>query len=110
MQQSINITMNMLEYNELVNSLNDLRNKFCSLAKEKQNLEWSSTDMSYIRDLIDVIFFSFAFIVPDESDSATKEVLPEAKLSNVLSNDESNSAIDALQRAIEKTRDIVSRM
>lgn len=110
MQQTINVTMNMLEYNELVNSLNDLRNQFCAFVKEEKNLMWSSSDMSYIRDLIDVIFFSIAIIVPDESDSATKEVIPEAKISNVLSNDESNSAIDALQRAIEKTRDIVSRM
>ena len=110
MQQSINITMNMLEYNELVNSLNDLRNKFCSLAKEKQNLVWDSSDFSFIRDTIDVIFFSFACIVPDEEESPSSDKIPEAKLSNVLSNDESNSAIDALQRAIEKTRDIVSRM
>lgn len=110
MQQTINITMNMLEYNELVNSLNDLRNKFCSLANEKQNLIWSSSDFSFIRDTIDVIFFSFAFIVPDEEKSPSSEKIPEAKISNVLSNAEANSAVDALQRAIEKTRDIVSRM
>ena len=110
MQQSINITMNMLEYNELVNSLNDLRNKFCSLVKENQNLLWSSSDMSYIRDLIDVIFFSIAIIIPEESQSPSNDIVPEAAIHNVLSNDESNSAIDALQRAIEKTRDLVSKM
>ena len=110
MKQTINITMNMLEYNELVNSLNELRNQFCSLVAEKQNLVWASTDMSYIRDLIDVIFFSFAFISPDESESPTNEIFPEANIHNVLSNSEANSAVDALQRAIEKTRDIVSRM
>ena len=110
MTQSINIAMNMLEYNELVNSLNDLRNQFCNLVSEKKNLEWASNDMSYIRDLIDVIFFSFAFIVPDEEKSPSSDKIPEAKISNVLSNDESNSAIDALQRAIDKTREIVSKM
>ena len=110
MTQTINITMNMLEYNELVNSLNDLRNQFCSLVNEKKNLVWSSTDMSYIRDLIDVIFFSLAFISPDESESPSNEIIPEAKIQNVLSNDEANSAITALEKAIEKTRDIVSRM
>jgi hypothetical protein len=110
MQQTINITMNMLEYNELVNSLNDLRNQFCKLVSEKQNLVWASTDMSYIRDLIDVLFFSFAFISPDESESPTNELLPEAKITNVLSNAESNSAITALEKAIEKTREIVSKM
>lgn len=110
MQQTINLTMNMLEYNELVESLNDLRNHFCNLFNEKKDLLFSSPDMSYIRELIEIIFFSIAIVIPDESDSATKEVPSEAKIDNVLTNDESNSAIDALQRAIEKTRDIVSRM
>ena len=110
MQQSINITMNMLEYNELVNSLNDLRNKFCSLANDKQNLVWSSSDFSFIRDTIDVIFFSFAYVMPDEEKSPSPNIIPEAKISNVLSNAEANSAIGALERAIEKTREIVSKM
>ena len=110
MQHSINITMNMLEYNELVNSLNDLRNKFCSLAKEKQNLIWSSSDFSFIRDTIDILFFSFAYIIPDEEETPSAEKIPEAKISNVLSNAEANSAVDALQKAIEKTREIVSKM
>ena len=110
MKQTINITMNMLEYNELVNSLNELRNQFCSLVAEKQNLVWASTDMSYIRDLIDVIFFSFAFISPDDSQSHSFDIVPEANIHNVLSNTEANSAVDALQKAIEKTREIVSKM
>ena len=110
MQQTINITMNMLEYNELVNSLNDLRNKFCSLANDKQNLIWSSSDFSFVRDTIDVLFFSFAYVVSDEEKSPSTEKIPEAKIQNVLSNAEANSAVDALQRAIEKTREIVSKM
>ena len=110
MQQSINITMNMLEYNELVESLNDLRNQFCNLVNEKKNLIWSSSDMSYIRDLIDVIFFSFAFLVPESEKSIPSEKIPEAKISNVLSNAEANNAVDALQKAIERTKEIVSRM
>jgi hypothetical protein len=110
MQQTINLSMNMLEYNELVNSLNDLRNHFCNLVAEKNNLVWSSADMSYIRDLIDIIFFAIAIIIPEESQSPSIDVVPEAAIANVLSNDESNSAIDALQRAINQTREIVRKM
>ena len=110
MKQTINITMNMLEYNELVNSMNELHNKFCALFNNKQNLIWSSSDFSFIRDTIDILFFSFAYIIPDEEKSPSTEKIPEAKISNVLSNTEANNAVDALQRAIEKTREIVSKM
>jgi hypothetical protein len=110
MTQTVNITMNMLEYNELVNSLNELRNKFCSLSKEKQNLHCMSTDFSYIRDTIDVLFFSFAVICPDESQSPSIEIMPEGNTTRILSNDEANSAVDSLQKAIEKTREIISKM
>jgi hypothetical protein len=110
MQQTINLSMNMLEYNELVESLNDLRNHFCNLFKEKKDLLYSSADMSYIRELIEIIFFSIAIVIPEESQSPSIDVVPEAAIANVLSNDESNSAIDALQRAINQTRDLVSKM
>ena len=110
MQKSINVSMDMLEYNELVNSLNELRNTFCNLVNSKENLIWSSSDMQYIRDTIDVIFLSLAFISEEKNISNEKKSFPEANLQNVLTNKEANNAVETLEKALLKTREAIANL
>lgn len=110
MLTSINLTMSMQEYNDFVLALNDIRTLLCDLSKEKKSIIYGTKDFSFLRDTIDILFFSMANISDEADKSDIVDDVPPALIDNVLSNDEAHSAIDALQKAIEKTRHIVSRM
>jgi len=60
--------------------------------------------------MIDVIFFSFAYIIPDKTISNEKNSFPEANLQNVLTNKEANNAVDTLEKALLKTREAIANL
>lgn len=107
---NINLIMTMSEYNDFVLSLNDIRTLLCDLSKEKKSIIFGSNEFSFLRDTIDMLFFSIANITDENENSHKTDDVPKALIENVLSNDEAHSAIEALQKAIEKTKHIVSKM
>lgn len=107
---SIKMEMTMNEYNEFIDSLNELREYFCKLSADKKSIVFGTKEFSFIKDTIDVLFFTFANVIDVDEKSVNENEIPFPSIESIISNDEAHTAIDALQKAIERTKDLVSKL